>query len=433
MKPIWTEKVSLPRFESLAGSVKTDVLIIGGGLAGILCAYFLDKAGVDYLLVEGARICGGNTKGTTAKITSQHGLVYERLIRTVGADKAGMYLRANQEAVAEYCELCRGMDCDFERKSAFVYSFTDRRKLEKEAEALSRIGEKPLFLEQTEELPFSTAGAVGLDGQAQFHPLKFVSALAEGLRIREQTFVKELGKKKAITDKGEISFEKLIVATHFPMDNKHGLYFLKMYQHRSYVMALQNAPHLEGMYVDEAQGGMSFRGYKEYLLLGGGGARTGKKSGKWSELRSFAETHYPGASPEYFWAAQDTMTLDGIPYIGRYSPQMPQCYVVTGFNKWGITSSMVSAMLLADLVREKKNPYEELFHPSRSMLRPQLLVNGWEALANLLTFSGKRCPHMGCALKWNAAEQTYDCPCHGSRFDREGNLVDNPAAGGLKE
>ena len=137
-------------------------------------------------------------------------------------------------------------------------------------------------------------GAVGLDGQAQFHPLKFVSALAEGLRIREQTFVKELGKKKAITDKGEISFEKLIVATHFPMDNKHGLYFLKMYQHRSYVMALQNAPRLEGMYVDEAQGGMSFRRYKEYLLLGGGGARTGKKSGNGANFAALPKPIIPG-------------------------------------------------------------------------------------------------------------------------------------------
>ena len=251
------------------------MLIIGGGLAGILCACLLQREGVDYLLAEGGRICGGNTGRTTAKITAQHGLIYDRLIRTVGEEKAGLYLEAQQGAVERYYELCGSIDCDFEEKTSFVYSLADREKLEKEAKALCRIGGKPVMA-QTQELPFPTAGAVGMERQAQFHPLKFVSAVAGDLRICEDTYVRELKEKKAVTDRGEIGFEKLIIATHFPMDNKHGMYFLKLYQHRSYVTALKHAAPMEGMYVDEAKGGLSFRSFGEYLLLGGGGGRTGK-------------------------------------------------------------------------------------------------------------------------------------------------------------
>ena len=431
MDSIWRQDVELPRFRALEGSVRTDVLIIGGGLAGILCACLLQREGVDYLLAEGGRICGGNTGRTTAKITAQHGLIYDRLIRTVGEEKAGLYLEAQQGAVERYYELCGSIDCDFEEKTSFVYSLADREKLEKEAKALCRIGGKPVMA-QTQELPFPTAGAVGMERQAQFHPLKFVSAVAGDLRICEDTYVRELKEKKAVTDRGEIGFEKLIIATHFPMDNKHGMYFLKLYQHRSYVTALKHAAPMEGMYVDEAKGGLSFRSFGEYLLLGGGGGRTGKKCGGWQELRDFAGKYYPGAQENYCWAAQDTMSLDGIPYIGRYSPGMPDCFVAAGFNIWGITSSMVSAMLLTDLVSERKSPYEELFSPDRSMLRPQLLDNGFEAVMSMLTLSGKRCPHMGCALKWNPAEHSFDCPCHGSRFDQDGGLLDNPASGDLK-
>ena len=121
------------------------------------------------------------------------------------------------------------------------------------------------------------------------------------------------------------------------------------------------------------------------------------------------------------------MSLDGIPYIGQYAKGLPNCYVATGFNKWGMTSSMVAAMLLSDMIREKENPCQELFDPSRSMIKPQLMLNVCEAVKNLLTVTGKRCPHMGCALKWNETEHTWDCPCHGSRFDEKGKLIDNPA------
>ena len=223
----------------------------------------------------------------------------------------------------------------------------------------------------------------------------------------------------------------MIAATHFPFLNKHGAYFLKLYQHRSYVMALKNVSDVRGMYVDEAQEGMSFRNARDLLLVGGGGHRTGKRGGAWRELREFARRYYPGATEKYQWATQDCMSLDGVPYIGPYSSSTSNLYVATGFNKWGMTSSMVSAMLLSDLVQGKTNPFAEVFSPSRTVLRPQLVVNGFEAAVGLLAPTTKRCPHMGCALKWNSQEHTWDCPCHGSRFTKKGKCIDNPATGDL--
>lgn len=432
MTSIWSKTSKLPRFERLQKNIKTDVLIIGGGMAGLLCAYQLEQAGVDYVLVEADRVCSGITKNTTAKITAQHGLIYQKLLQQFGLEKARMYLEANQTALAEYRKLCKGIDCDFTEKDAFVYSKENRGAIEKELKALDKIGYPAEFAEHL-PLPFPVCGAVKFKNQAEFHPLKWIAAIAQELNIYENTCVRELAKHTAVTDRGKITANKIIVATHFPFINKHGSYFLKLYQHRSYAIALEHAPDVHGMYVDEAQKGMSFRNYQNLLLLGGGDHRTGKQGGNWMELERFARLHYPHSGETCRWATQDCMTLDGVPYIGQYSKQTPDFYVATGFNKWGMTSSMVAAMLLTDMVMGKENPYAPVFSPSRSILHPQLAINAAEAVVNLLTISGKRCPHMGCALKWNPQEHSWDCPCHGSRFTQDGKLIDNPATGNLNK
>ena len=426
MESIWPETTALPTFDSLKQDLKTDVLIIGGGLAGILCAYMLDKAGVDYALVEADRICNGVTRNTTAKITSQHGLIFQKLIREFGVEKARMYLEANEKALKDYRQICRDIPCDLEEKDAYVYSVDRLDKLEKELAALEQIGHPAEFVRNL-PLPFFVAGGIQFRNQAQFNPLKFVQGIVQKLNIYENTRAKAFDGKYVVTERANITASKIIVATHFPFINKHGSYFLKLYQHRSYVLGLDQGPMVDGMYIDENKHGLSFRNYQDLLLIGGGSHRTGKQGGNWTELEAFAQAHYPGARIKYRWATQDCMTLDGIPYIGQYSKSTPDLYVATGFNKWGITSSMVAATLLCDLVQGRDNPYASVFSPSRTMLRPQLLYNGIEAAANLLTISKRRCPHMGCALKWNPQERTWDCPCHGSRFTEQGKLLDNPA------
>ena len=431
MGSLWEQTWEKPNFPAQDGDLSTDVLIIGGGMAGILCAYRLHCAGVPYVLAEAETICGGITKNTTAKLTSQHGLIYDKLISRFGIQRAKQYLAANQAALQAYRTFCRDMDCGFEEKAAYVYALDDRRKLQREVNALEKLGVPAEFTDEL-PLPFPVAGAVKFPNQAQFHPLKFVSGLAKGLRVYEHTRVRELIGTTAVTNHGRIRAEKILVTTHFPFLNKHGSYFLKLYQHRSYVIALQGAPDVDGMYVDASRTGLSFRNCQNLLLLGGGGHRTGKKGGGWRELRDFARRHYPQAEEQYRWAAQDCMSLDGVPYIGPYSASTPDLYVAAGFNKWGMTSSMVSAMLLSDLVQGKNSPYGEVFSPSRSILRPQLAVNGFEAVSSLLTPTARRCPHLGCALKWNPVEHTWDCPCHGSRFTEDGKRLDGPATGDLK-
>lgn len=448
MHSIWSDTVNFPSFEQLDRDLKTDVLIIGGGITGILCAYMLKQSGVDYVLVEANTICSGVSKNTTAKLTSQHGLIYHKLVRRFGVEKARMYLEANEAALSEYRRLCQSFDCEFEEKDNYIYSLSDQEKLERELRALEKIGFSAEYAERL-PLPFSTAGAVKFPKQAQFHPLKFLSEIAKGLHIYEHTKVQEMERtaagSTAVTGHGIVTADKVIVATHFPFINKHGSYFLKMYQNRSYVIALDGARNggkatdasqgglqLNGMYLDEAEKGLSFRNYGDYLLLGGGSHRTGKQGGNWAELSAFAKKYYPKSREKYRWATQDCMTLDEVPYIGQYSLSTPGLYVATGFHKWGMTTAMAAAMILRDMVLGRENPYAPVFSPSRTILRPQLLVNAFETTTSLLTVSKKRCPHLGCALKWNPQEHSWDCSCHGSRFTEKGELIDNPATDDLK-
>lgn len=423
---LWADGKNFPKWEALKGDLKTDVLVIGGGICGLLCAYYLKQAGVDYALVEANTVAGGVTGNTTAKITALHGLVYRELAEKSGFEVAQKYLTANQEAVQEFASLAKEANCDFEEKTAYTYSLQDREKIQREYATLSRLG-ADAELHYDAPLPMPVAGAVGLRGQGQFHPLKFLQYISKDLTIYENTRITEISSDCAYYNGGKIQAKKIIVATHFPFLDKHGMYFLKLYQHRSYVLALENAQSLSGMYVDEADGGLSFRSYGDLLLLGGGGGRTGKPCGNWAELKAFCNQYYPQSEIRYQWATQDCMSLDKIPWIGQYSPKTPNLYVATGFHKWGMTSSMVSAKLLTAQILGQQIDYGDIFAPDRSIWRPQLLINGFETLMNFLYPTVRRCPHLGCALKWNRYEHSWDCSCHGSRFAPDGRLIDNPA------
>ncbi len=431
MKSIWNN-TKKPDFDTLHGDIKTDVLIIGGGLCGTLCAYMLKNAGVDCVLVEADKICSGITNGTTAKITLQHGLIYNKIIKQYGFDVAQLYYKSQKSALDMLTSLASKIDNNFESCNSFVYSLNNRALIENEVQTLNKIGCNAEFWQNT-ELPFKIAGAVKIENQARFNPLKFAYAIARDLKIYENTQVLNIKDNIAITKNGTIKAKNIIVATHFPFINKHGAYFLKMYQHRSYVLALKNAQNIKDMYVDEAKGGLSFRSYDNLLLLGGGSHRTGKYGGNWEELRNFSKKYYPNAQEVNHWATQDCMTLDSIPYIGKYSKSTPNLYVATGFNKWGMTSSMLSAMILTDMICKGKSEYEDVYSPSRTMLHPQLGLNMFESVKGLLTPTKPRCPHMGCVLKYNKQEHSWDCPCHGSRFDKSGKLIDNPAKGDVKK
>lgn len=432
MDSIWEKNVPIPRFSRLENDLRTDVLIIGGGLAGLLCAWNLTRAGIDCSLIEENCIMHGVSGRTTAKITSQHGLIYGKLLKQLGPERARMYWQVNEDALSVYRELAKRADMDFVCQKSYIYATDGPEKLEAEMAAYDKL-KIPAQWESSLPLPFPVSGAICFDDQAQFHPLKFASHISKGLNIYENTKALSFEGNQVQTPRGTVTAKKIVIATHFPIWNKHGAYFMKLYQQRSYVIALENAERIEGMYLDSAENGLSVRGAGNWLLLGGGGHRTGKKGLGWCLPEQTAEKYYPQAQIAARWATQDCMSLDGMPYIGQYSKATPDLYVATGFRKWGMSTSMAAAMVLTDLIQNRGNPFAALFSPSRSMLHKQLFINGMESSVNLIRPTKPRCPHLGCALRWNPQEHSWDCPCHGSRFDKRGKLLNNPATDDMKK
>lgn len=371
----------------------TDVAIVGGGLCGILCAWFLKDSGVDCILLDKDRIAEGTGKDAMAQVTSQHGLIYSKLVERDGAEKARMYFQANELAIQKYRELSEQINCDFEETSSYVYSKNDREKLEKEIDAVSRIGGKVEFCEAT-ELPFATSGAVRFRGQAQLNPAKLMNGLIKELEKYQNIHVYEGVEiddwfRRAIWCGMHVTVaDHIICTTHTPFYEKLGKYNRKLHREESCILALGNVQKMHGMYTDEAQGGLSFRSYGDLLLMTGGTykSESGREVQEWEKLRKAAAMYYPEAKEMANWKVQDCFSLDGIPYIGSYASKRktPGLYVATGFNGWGMTSAMTAAMLLTETIlkdkfgeaREAVNyPWEEVFSPERKILLPQYFSN----------------------------------------------------------
>lgn len=424
-RSIWKEFSEKKNFEKLNDNLECDVLVIGGGIAGILTAYYLQKVGRNVVLVEAHTIGSGMTANTTAVITAQHDTMYKDMIANNGFDVAKDYLYANLQAVENFKQLVEDeqIDCDFEITPSYLYSH--KHSLEDEVKALHKLGYEAELVQDI-DLPFEIKNAVKFKDMAQFHPLKFLYAMAEKLTIYEHTMVKKIDDHTAYFDGGNIKFKQAVVASHFPFVNKHGMFFIKMYQARSYVMAIENADAIGGTYIDDREEGFYFRQYGDLLLVGKGEHRTGMKTRAVNELKAFKERYYPDAKMKCMWANQDCITLDDIPYIGEYG-NMPDVYVATGFNLWGMTGSMVSANILCEKLCGMENIYEKTFATKRCIFKPQLFANLGMALLNMVYPSVKRCPHLGCALKYNKLEHSWDCSCHGSRFEENGKLINNPA------
>ena len=457
--------------DTLNNDMESDAVVIGAGLAGILTAYKLASSGVDTVVLEAGRIAGGQTKNTTAKITSQHGYIYNILIENFGYDKALLYAEANENAINDFMQIIKdkNIECDFDKKDAYIYSTENEELIKKEYSAAKSLG-LPAELRKDTELPFSVRAAEIFTNQAQFNPLKFIKAIADNLKIYENTKVIKIEGNVIYTEKNKVRARNIIISTHYPFINMPGYYFMRLHQERSYVLALKNAVQLNGMYLGIDGKGLSFRNYKDMLLLGGANHRTGEnsKGGRYEYLRKEAIKYYPGSSEVTHWSAQDCISSDCVPYIGLYSANSPNWYVCTGFMKWGMTSSMVCANIISDCILKNNNKYLELFSPQRfnSSSVPMLIKNGIEAVKGIarehftipdkdleelpvghggivesdgeelgvykpndteIHFVDTKCPHMGCRLEWNPDEKSWDCPCHGSRFSYDGKLIDNPS------
>lgn len=475
MESIWERDVKMPEFSGAEGKHKTDVLIIGGGMTGLLCGYFLKQQGADCVVVEKNRIAGGITKNTTAKITAYQGLIYRKLVKSFGKEGAAGYLAAALAALDMYRVLAKDISCDFEEKNQYIYTLSDKNAIEEEIAAISAIGGKAVYTQHV-PIPLPAVCAVKAGGQGQIHPLKFVAEIARDQNIFEHStaggvFKEKQGYSVPVYSGGEkkavFYADRVIMASHFPYIDRRGMYFMKMYQERSYVLALEKAGSADGLCTSGVKGygstdgagsgkagkadsenssafsdgmfigacaepgnplNLSLRTYGNKILFGGGGGRTGTEHPSYEELRSAAGKLYPEHREIAAWAAQDCMSLDGVSYIGPYARGKDGFLVASGFNKWGMTGSMTAAMALTGQLPDELT---EIFSPQRTMLRPQLFVNALETLRHFVRPTAPRCSHLGCALQWNRAEKTWDCACHGSSFEESGKAVQGPAQNDL--
>ena len=469
---LWNQTEKLQGRAALAEDISVDVAVIGGGLTGILTSHFLEQSGRECVVLEADTIGGGQTGNTTAKITSQHNLIYQKLMQSVGKEKAKLYAAANQKAIEQYRILIEkyGIDCEWRDCPAYLYTTGNGELLRKEHRAAVELGLPAELTEQT-ELPFDVKQALCFQGQACFHPLKFLNRIAEDVKVYEHTKVLRVEGHLIETDRGNVTASKIVFACHYPFVLSPGYYFLRMHQERSYVLALRGTPQMQGMYLGIDQDGLSFRSAGDMLLLGGAGHRAGENvmGNQYQYLLQKAEEFWPECRKILEWSAQDCMTLDGIPYIGKFGRKTDDWFVATGYQKWGMTSSMSAALILTDLICGRENPYAEVFSPQRMTVGASaktFLQEGKYASVNLLKekfvppketleqirpgqggvveLDGEKtgvykdekgnvyavsvkCPHLGCQLVWNPDEKSWDCPCHGSRFDYRGNLLDGPA------
>lgn len=431
---IWQKNVKMPEFAPLSGDASAEVAIIGGGMAGLLTAHCLREKGVRALVLEADRLCSGQTGRTTAKMTSQHDLIYADLIDRLGEAAAAQYARANEGAIAAYARIIEKgrIACDFTRCDAYLYSRTESTPLEKEAEAAIRLG-LPAALTRETALPFPVSGAVRFTEQARFHPLKFLRAIADGLDIREHTRVLSVEDDRIHTDRGTVRAERIVFASHYPFVNAPGFYFARMHQERSYVLALADAWLPRDCYLGVDGDGLSLREAEGLLLLGGGGHRTGEnEGGKYEALRGAAKKLFPGSREVARWSAQDCVTVDRVPCIGQYARSQPGWYVATGFAKWGMTTAMAAARIITGMIAGDAPDYAEVFSPQRPVISADnmkpLMDEAGHAVRSLVKVTpAPRCRHLGCELSWNPDEESWDCPCHGSRFGADGALLDGPA------
>lgn len=442
MKSLWSKTTEVPKQKSLEEDLRVQNVVIGAGMAGVLTAYLLQEKGQEVIVLEAKELASGQTKNTTAKITSQHGLIYNDLIKNTSMERAMGYAQANEAAIQLYKEIItkEGIACHFEELPSFLYSQKEEgiAKLKKEAEAAKTLGIDAEYIrgDKITELPFGVMGAVKFGGQAQFHPLEFINRIAEKLIIYEHTRVLEVDEHFVITDRNVIVADNVIFATHYPFPIIPGYYFLRQHQSRSYAIAIEGKGipgQLDGMYYGVDRNGLSFRHADGKIIVGGGSHRTGK-SGGYCALREQIQQYYPQAEEVAHWAAQDCMPHDGIPFIGYFSMKHENWYVATGFQKWGMTTAMLSAMIISDLIVGKENPYAKVFSPQRLLVRAGIghfMVDVIESIKGIgkgmFKKKNEKCSHMGCALEWNEAERSWDCPCHGSRYGRDGKLIDNPA------
>lgn len=487
----WMETTPATAHPPLTGDTEADVAVVGGGVAGLATAWELTRAGRRVVLLEAHRVASGSTGHTTAKVTALHNRVYDHLRRTRGPDGARLYARSQQEAVERVVEVTAelGVDCDLERRPAYTYTTREDgvAGLRAEAEAAREAGLDASFVTST-GLPFPVAGAVRVADQAQFHPRRYLLALAEDLtarggRIHEGTRVTGLTEgdpcRLTTADGHEVTAGQVVVATHYPVFDR-ALLFTRLSVHRELVVAapIPEAADPGGMFITSEDGKRSVRTTpytdgRRLLIITGESFTPGSGHAPegYRRLERWMREHFPVSGVSHRWAAQDADPTDTVPLVGPLHPGARNTYVATGFGGWGMTGGVMAGRLLTARITGEDLPWARLYDPRRlrSALRElppflqhqagvaqhfvgdRLSASGPSAVADIPPGSGAvvrvgaghravyrapdgtlhalnaRCTHLGCLVAFNAAETTWECPCHGSRFGTDGRVLQGPA------
>jgi glycine/D-amino acid oxidase-like deaminating enzyme len=445
VRSLWFEGRRARARPPLDRDIEADVVVVGAGIVGLTTALFLEREGMDVAVLEMRRVASGATGYNTAKLSSLHGLSYTQLQSSLGRDKARLYGDANETGIARVFQLAEelGIECDLARKPNYTYSEdgADVDDLREEARIAGDIGLPASYVEDV-DLPFAVAGAVRFENQAEFHPVKYADGLAAALRgpVHEETRVTGLGSGGVHTARGaRVRAQHVVVATHLSFLDR-GLYFARCHPERSYVVAGRAAVSPGGMYLSTESPAHSIRAHGDWLLVGGESHKTGQADAgeRYDRLAAWARDRF-GLEPQFRWATQDQMPVDGVPYVGRHDPVSGDLWVATGFKKWGLAMGTAAGELLAAQITGREHRWSELFDPHR--LRPRAGAVpfakenanvAYHFVADRVAKRGNpRCTHLGCLLDWNGAEETWDCPCHGSRFSASGEVIEGPAVHAL--
>ena len=479
---LWLEAMPPTGYPALQGDQTYDIAVLGGGISGLTTALLCKREGARVVLIEADRVGGGVTGNNTAKVSALQSTMYSSIRHQHDAAAAADYAAGSAAAVEKVAALAaEGIDCELHRRAAYTYatSSSELRTVEEEAR-VSREAGLPTVLTDTVDLPFPVTGAVRLDDQIEFHPVRYAQGLAaaiegDGSRVFEGTralALHEGGPSRVDTTSGTITADRVVVATHYPLFDR-GFYFARLEAERSYCIAarLRGEPP-RGLSINAASPKWSVRSYGDLLILCGQGHPTGASGvgdERYRRLEDFAREHWDVEEITHRWSAQDPSPYDKLPMIGPYTPGSSRLFVASGFAKWGLSGGTLGAMILADLLAGRTNPWAARFNPNRlsprsapTLARMNAKV-GVDLIGDRFTpaqatatdevpagqarvvrdGAGKtgvyrdeagslhavslRCTHLGCLLRFNGAERSWDCPCHGSRFDVDGAVLEGPA------
>lgn len=485
----WMDTNELLNYPKLQENIKVDVTVVGGGIAGITTAYMLASNGYKVALLEARKLANGTTGNTTAKLTAQHQLIYDELINRYGQEVAKLYYQANMEAIALVKNFSEklAIDCELEEQDAYVYTASREKKneIEKEAEAYQKLNIEGELLDDL-PLDVQAEAAIVMRNQAQFHPVKYLNGLLHafekmGGQIYEHTMVKDVDNDEYAvckTDQGyQVTSEHVVFATHYPTHEVDDFFPNHLDTESSYAIAIKAKKKFPGgMYINHELPKRTMRplykGGVEYILVGGESHTTGDGTSteqRYKEIYEFADELFGVDQVINYWSSHDLISTDRLPFIGSLQPDTPNILVATGFNKWGLTNATIGAKLLTDLIAGNDNPYQSLYSLQRTIRELeeptestddsqsykksskvqetehlqknqgsvvelfQKTVGAYRDHEGELHLLDLSCTHRGCSVEWNDGDTTWDCPCHGSRFNALGEVIEGPALKPLKK